>query len=273
VGVWVGGLAALTFVVLRSASTADLAALLPRWSWVAAGSVGVLVVTGVIRSLREVGALEALTGTSYGWLLLAKLAVVLVVLALGNYGRLWVRRHTGAGMVPTGMLPARVRPAFARWLPDESPGRREIAPGAVLSLRRSVASESGIAAAVLAITAVLVGISPGREALARPYDTIAKLDDVTVQLVVEPARAGRNQFHLYTTDGTGRRAPVEEVTARAGLPEEDIPPIDLPLTNPEPAHYELKALDLPVAGDWQVEVRVRTSEFDQQSFARTIRIR
>jgi copper transport protein len=143
----------------------------------------------------------------------------------------------------------------------------------VLSLRRSVAAESVIAATVLAITAVLVGLSPGREALARPYDTIEKFDDVTVQLVVEPARAGRNQFHLYTTDSAGRRAPVEEVTARAGLPDKDIAPIDLRLTNPEPAHYELKQLDLPTAGEWLVEVRVRTSEFDQESFTRTIRIR
>jgi copper transport protein len=273
VAVWVGGLAALTFVVLRSAPTSELAATLPRWSWVAAGSVGVLVLTGFIRSLREVGELDALTGTSYGWLLLAKLAVVVVVLALGNYGRVWVSRHTGAGIVPTGMLPRRVRTALSRWLPDEPVAPREIPQTAVLSLRRSVAAESAIAAAVLAITAVLVGLSPGREALARPYDTIAKFDDVTVQLVVEPARAGRNQFHLYTTDSAGQRAPVEEVSARAGLPDKDIAPIDLPLTNPEPAHYELKQLDLPVAGEWLVEVRVRTSEFDQESFTRTIRIR
>jgi hypothetical protein len=86
----------LGLVVLRrhaAAPVADLAAVLPRWSRWAAGSVAVLAVTGTFASLREVRELDALISTTYGRLLLVKPVLVAGMLALGALGRSWVRRH------------------------------------------------------------------------------------------------------------------------------------------------------------------------------------
>jgi copper transport protein len=94
--VWLGGLAALLGGVLREEAPADdLARALPPFSRLAAGSVTALVVTGVVQSVREVGSPAALVTTTYGWVLLAKLALVLLLLAAAGVSRVWVQQHLG----------------------------------------------------------------------------------------------------------------------------------------------------------------------------------
>ncbi|PAK23719.1 transporter, partial [Streptomyces sp. alain-838] len=83
--VWLGGLVAL-LVTLRG--TTDVATV-TRFSRVALASVTVLAVTGVYQSWRGLGSWQALTGTTYGRLLLAKLAAVAVLLAAAAVSRRW----------------------------------------------------------------------------------------------------------------------------------------------------------------------------------------
>ncbi|MEZ7007410.1 copper resistance CopC/CopD family protein, partial [Streptomyces sp. AD55] len=83
--VWLGGLAAL-LVGLRGAPDAGAVA---RFSRIAFASVVVLVVTGAYQSWRGLGSWPALNGTTYGRLLLAKLAAVTVLLAVAALSRQW----------------------------------------------------------------------------------------------------------------------------------------------------------------------------------------
>ncbi|MBQ0827876.1 copper resistance CopC/CopD family protein [Streptomyces tagetis] len=83
--VWLGGLAAL-LVGLRRAPDADAVA---RFSRIAFASVVVLVVTGAYQSWRGLGTWTALNGTTYGKLLLAKVAAVTVLLAVAALSRQW----------------------------------------------------------------------------------------------------------------------------------------------------------------------------------------
>ena len=76
VAAWLGGLAVLLLAVLPARDAGRLAAVLPRWSRWAAGSVAVIVATGLFASWREVRDLSALPGTRYGQLLLVKAALV-----------------------------------------------------------------------------------------------------------------------------------------------------------------------------------------------------
>ncbi|MCU1603834.1 MAG: copC, partial [Modestobacter sp.] len=93
---WLGGLAALLGGTL--AGEVPLTALRPvllRWSLLAAGLVTALVLSGVLQTVREVGSPSALVQTTYGWLLLGKVAVVVLVLVAAALSRDWVQTRLG----------------------------------------------------------------------------------------------------------------------------------------------------------------------------------
>ncbi|MET7450333.1 copper resistance protein CopC [Streptomyces sp. NPDC005574] len=92
--VWLGGLTALLTTLYRSSSAP--AAMVTRFSRLAFTSVAVLVVTGVYQSWRGLGSWNAFTDTSYGRLLTAKLAAVVLLLAAAAWSRRWTARLVAA---------------------------------------------------------------------------------------------------------------------------------------------------------------------------------
>ncbi|MEU3849055.1 copper resistance protein CopC [Streptomyces sp. NPDC029554] len=106
-GVWLGGLVAL-LLTLRRAPVDGLAEVVPRFSRVAFTSVAVLAVTGLYQSWRGLGSLSALTGTSYGRLLLAKLAAVTVLLWAAGHARRWTARIAAPAPTARTAVPERV---------------------------------------------------------------------------------------------------------------------------------------------------------------------
>lgn len=147
--VWLGGLV-LILVSLRPAERADdLAVVLPRFSRLALVAVTTLVATGTFMAWREVGSVSALTATTFGRVLLVKLAGVLVLVLLGNVARLWVKRHLSGGMRGNGA-------------PGASLTGEVLISGQGAFLRRGLIAEATIAFGVLAVTAALVVIAPAR---------------------------------------------------------------------------------------------------------------
>ncbi|MER5434044.1 copper resistance protein CopC [Streptomyces sp. NPDC002588] len=88
--VWLGGLVALITLLPRASVPSRV---VTRFSRVAGIAVTVLVVTGVYQSWRGLGSVSALTGTTYGRVLLAKLAAVILLLAAGAWSRATVTRQ------------------------------------------------------------------------------------------------------------------------------------------------------------------------------------
>lgn len=194
-GVWLGGLVAL-LLTLRRASVDALTEVVPRFSRIAFTSVTVLAVTGLYQSWRGLGSLSALTGTSYGRLLLAKLVAVTALLLAAGYSRRWTARLAAPAAAPRTAVPERVRqpvgvgaqaqpeepgePAAEAAEPEEREegqepeavekpeGPSEPAPESGdadtrrRGLRRSVLVEVAVAAVVLLITTLLTTTLPGR---------------------------------------------------------------------------------------------------------------
>ena len=81
--VWVGGLAALVLALLWAGTERwELAVnAVPRFSMLAVGAVSVLLVSGTTSGYLQVRALRGLWETTYGQLLLVKIALVLPLLA------------------------------------------------------------------------------------------------------------------------------------------------------------------------------------------------
>ncbi|MGW6527076.1 copper resistance CopC/CopD family protein [Streptomyces venezuelae] len=90
VATWLGGLASLLVALFRT--TAVDASAVRRFSAVAFTSVVVLVATGTYQSWRQVGSWSALTGTSYGQLLLVKIGLVVVLVGVASVSRRWTGR-------------------------------------------------------------------------------------------------------------------------------------------------------------------------------------
>ena len=128
IGVWIGGLLWL-LLGIRGMAKADRAAAVGAFSRVATVTLVVVLATGVARGMVEVGSLGNLFGTSYGITLLAKVALVVALVALGALNHF------------------RAVPALGR--------------GAdVRSFTLSSRGELVVAAAVLAATALLSGLAP-----------------------------------------------------------------------------------------------------------------
>ncbi|WUB68035.1 copper resistance protein CopC [Streptomyces sp. NBC_00582] len=97
--VWLGGLVALLTLLPRASVPSRV---VTRFSRLAGISVTVLVVTGVYQSWRGLGSVAALTDTTYGRVLLAKLAAVAVLLAAGAWSRATVTRQMTVAREKTG---------------------------------------------------------------------------------------------------------------------------------------------------------------------------
>lgn len=245
--VWLGGLLMLLGFLLPRASADELGAILPVWSRWAGIAVGELLLTGVIQAVVAVGTPVALVTTTYGWLLLAKVALFGVVLAVAVFSRRLVR--------------TRIAP--------EQPGR----------LRRLVGIEVATAAVVLAVAAVLVQTTPARTerasaelAQAQVYSATLNSELYALQVDVDPAEAGPNSLHLYAYDKAGKPLPVVEWRATAALPSAGVEPIEIPILRLTDNHA-IGEISLPTAGQWEFRFTLRLSEIDQASVTANVSIR
>ncbi|MET8474039.1 copper resistance protein CopC [Streptomyces sp. NPDC006422] len=190
VAAWLGGLTALLVALYRVPTIEGSA--VRRFSRVAFGSVLVLVATGLYQSWRQVGSWSALTGTTYGQLLMVKVGLVVVLVGVAWISRKWTGRLTETA---TGATEAEERTSEAT-ASEESEAKEpvSVAAGAKnadperaaqlarqraamasarekrvrdadphrFGLRRSVLAEAGIAVVLLAVTTVLTSTEPGR---------------------------------------------------------------------------------------------------------------
>ena len=265
----------------RSSSAAapapdPLATAVPVFSQWAFGAVVAIVISGVYASWRQVGTFSALTGTTYGRLLLAKTGAVVVVLALASLSR---RAVHGSLALPVWLRLRPPQPALSRG-PGATAVRRgrasaeprgsALQPGGsrVSELRRAVIAELVVAAVVLGITALLVNAEPARAALARPYSTEVKAgDNLLVDVVVAPAKAGPLVVHLYVLTPDGAQADVPDVTATLSLPRSGIDQITVPLAKAGVGHFAAYGVDVPIQGTWSLRITVRTSNIDEVAAA------
>jgi copper transport protein len=253
--VWLGGLVILLAAVLPRNEPDELRAVLPVFSTVAFGCVTMLALTGAYAAWRDVGTIHAVLATTYGLLVLAKIALFVGVLAVANLSRQHVQRRTVAYA-----LTGDVAGAGAGGGPGDASDARDGDVHREL-LRRSVLVEAVLAAVVLAVTAVLVAEPRGKEALAADYRhatsaTAALGGGASVTVVVEPAIHGPVDI---TVDVQGR--PHVSVTAQATQRSARIGPLPIRLTRTGAARFDGTAT-LSAPGRWVIDLVVSTSRFD-----------
>jgi len=302
VAVWFGGLAVLAALLipglLPDDGPEDIRRTAATFSAYAFLAVVVVIATGVVQSLRQVGSLYALFNTVYGRTLLVKVGLVIVLIALGAVSR---RVVLGAWAVPLigrrslrrssplcpASSPVEGNELAASMNIDDRPVNRSraVAPAVVeeekapqgnrgwetRSLQRSVLAEISIALAVLAVTALLVNAVPARQAASQPFSQSFNTLGVQVNAIVAPARVGPgNQFHFYILGRLGQPVAIPELDATISLPAQGIGPLSIPLVVATLGHLRATDVTIPLAGNWILTLTVRTTAIDEQVVTATL---
>jgi copper transport protein len=194
IGLWTGGLA-LMALRLRARRDAPPIGEIRRFSSIAGWSLLVVVVTGSLRALNELGGIGAwrlLFDEAYGITLLIKVGVAAILIGLGTWNR-----YRGIPSIERGERPA----TFANVL------RTEVV----------------LAVGLFVLTGVLTGFSPqqppGRTGAAPPKNVVVTGSDfattMKVRLTITPGTVGPNIFRADVTDfDTGRPLPLTSVNLR-----------------------------------------------------------
>ncbi|MBP5871352.1 FixH family protein [Streptomyces scabiei] len=285
---WLGGLVTLA-VGLRQGLTP---AAVDRFSLVAAGSVTVLVLTGLYQSWRGLGSWAALFDTEYGRLLLIKAGCVTLMLAAAWFSRSRLARLRRSGTRAADSAGPAADPA-----PSEAgDASARVGPhgSARVALRRSVLAESVMAVAVLVVTTMLTATPPARTAgtdgsaprdpaasaasarpltLTIPYDTGGRTANArgTATVRLAPAASGGRTVTLRLAGADGRPAEVPETGLAFTLPAENLGPLRVTLRADGTGSWK-GVVRLPLAGAWTVTLTVRSSEIDQTTEKRRLTI-
>ncbi|MGW0602413.1 copper resistance CopC/CopD family protein [Streptomyces sp. NPDC002640] len=390
VALWLGGLAALLTALYRGPAagiTVDRGAV-RRFSRVAFLSVVALAVTGLYQSWRQVGSWDALTGTSYGRLLIVKAGLVALLVGIAWISRRWTQRLDEPGRGDTASTPAvetaaelgaastmgsvgaagagaavgsagaaaavahlsgegsaqktgdgdepadTVEPvgttvaadtavaagttvptdtavptdagepadtadprraaqlARQRAAVETARRRKERDADAPRSgLRRSVLTEAAVAVLVLAVTTALTGTEPARteqQAQAAsaalpapagtpvdvklPFDTGGEDGKGVVRLEFVPGRVGENTLHVYAEHSYGAPYDLPELKVALTLEAKDIGPLPVTPKHLSEGHWSTAGVQIPMAGNWKVSVTVRTSDIDQVTVHKNVKI-
>jgi copper transport protein len=239
-GTWLGGLVLLLVVFWPRANAppgAAAATATRRFSGLALPAIVLLVASGVAEAWFYLGSLDRLVSTPWGLALVAKVALLGIIVGLAARNRRAVTQLSGSAVDRTGLGPA---------------------------LRRSMRAEVVLAILVLSATAVLVRSAPPASLAAAPPDLRLRLGPMEAHVQVQPAATGLNDvtMHVFNTR-TGRPATrIQEMTLRLAMSEKDIGPLRIKMKEDEPGHFEAPAQTLAVQGEWQMELDARVSKFD-----------
>ncbi|MFD3566459.1 copper resistance CopC/CopD family protein [Streptomyces sp. NPDC058667] len=160
-------------------------------------------------------------------------------------------------------------------------------------LRRSVLTEAAVAVVLLAVTTVLTSTEPGRteEEAARgtaasgpaavpdrpvdirlPFDTGGVDGKGVVRLNLDPGRTGANALHLYVERPNGKPLDVPEIKVAFTLESKDVGPLPVAPDRIQTGHWSAGGVQIPMPGEWRIQVTVRTSDIDQTTIDKNVKI-
>ncbi len=251
---WVGALLPLALLLgaagkeRNSPGTLALArAATLRFSALGVISVGTLLVTGIINTWYLVGSVDALTGTLYGQLLMAKIALFLAMVAIAAVNRQWLT------------------PRLAQ---NESDARQALA-----RLRRNALVEALAGLAVICIVAEIGTKPPAIHIHRHPAYGAVPADAAFVHIhteqamadvTIEPGRTGESHATIRLWNGDfeplGARALKLSLTPPGGRQAP-------PLTAAQDAEgaWRIDRVELPRPGNWMVTIEAEIGANSQNS--------
>lgn len=238
---WGGGLTFLAASLVFSPRVArwPLAAqTVPRFSTLAMGSVAVLLAAGGANAYLEVRAFRGFVDSTYGALVLVKIALAFPLLALGAFNN-----KVSVPRLQAGINSPDVRRRFIR----------------------AIGAELLVFATIIGVTAVLVDEAPAKNALSQPagpVTTQATVGPFNATVRVTPAAAGANTITISLTNKQGHPAHVAQVSVNASLPSHSLGPLEYNTSATGNGRFVAHA-QLQIAGTWQIQMVVRQGQFNE----------
>jgi copper transport protein len=227
VTIWVGSLLPLTRTVRAGDDVA-----LERFSRLIPVPLVLLIATGIVLAAVSLDRLDALWTTDYGLVLSAKLAIVLVLLALAAVNRY--------ALVP------------------------RLAINKTQRLVAIIAAEFVLAMVILGIVGLWRFTTPPR-ALAATETTYIHFhaERAMAQIDLTPERDRGATVSIAVTDDDFRPVAAKEVTLFIWNPSAGIEPIRRDAVFDGGAQWRIGGLHIPVAGVWRMRVEILISDFDK----------
>ena len=231
---WMGGLTAL-LVLLRSTPADERLATARRYSFWAGIALAIVIGTGAIRAIDEIGTLDALFTTDFGRVVLGKSAILLGLASLGAFNRFINLRNA-----------ARV----------------------LGGVRRVGGAELVLAVAVFGLSAWLVNLTPPTSAGTNPPPVAQPIvatghdfgTSIRARLVATPGAAGLNTFDLALADyDSGEPVDASNVTLRFLLKSQaGVAPSSLDLRPAGAGRFAASDANLSIDGIWQLTATIAT---------------
>lgn len=254
VAAWIGGLANVIYVlpvaVAASQGTGErvLARAVSRFSNLAWCSVFAIVATGTFQAWLEVGSWEGLVQTAYGLSITTKIALLVLMLLLASFNLL-VARPRLATLAGKGSVAAAETARRFAW---------------------AVRGEFAIGVFVLIAAAVLTGLQPAREELARqsndltggPVDRQVNTNGLTARVQITPASLGINRFSIQLPGTDPNQVERVQLTLTYLDAQLGSTPLVLTESSSAPDTWESTSPLLSQAGTWQAEMLVRRTGQD-----------
>ena len=244
VAYWVGALAPLAVMARRRND--DLPRAIRQFSAIAMPLVALLVLSGLVLSVIQLGSVRALIETQYGILLSIKLSLVILLLALAALNRFLFTPAVVADYENT-------RPLLG-----------------------SIITECVLVVCILAVVAGWRFTPPPRAAIgpaAAPLSVHIHTDAAMFQVLVSPGRVGSNDFVLQLMTGDAALLPAKEATLILSLPERGIEPMERRATLGPDGYWHVRGVALPLPGRWHMQIDALVTDFQKITLQDELQVR
>ncbi|WP_347337102.1 copper resistance D family protein [Bradyrhizobium lablabi] len=241
---WIGALAPLAAMAHRRDD--DLPRALRQFSAIAIVVVALLVLSGLMLSVIQLGSLRALIDTQYGIILSIKLALVILLLGLAALNRFLFTPAVVADYTKT-------RP-----------------------LLRSILLECVLVIGILAVVAGWRFTPPPRASIvsaAPPLSVHIHTDAAMFQVLVSPGKVGANDFVLQLMTGDAAPLTAKETTLILSLPERGIEPMERRAAPGPDGYWHVRGVALPVPGRWKMQIDALVTDFQKISLQGELEVR
>lgn len=245
VAFWAGSL--LPLALLLRAPAGDAVPALRRFSALIPFVLGVLLVAGVALAIIQLAEPRELLTTDYGRVFLAKMVLVALLLLLGG---------------------------FNRWRLSRAAEKNDL--DAKHHLATMIAIETLLVVAVFCVVALWRFTPPPRallEAAAQPAFVHIHTDKGMAELTITPGHVGPVDASIYVATADFGPLTAKAVTLDLANKARGIESIERNAALGPDGLWHISGLTLPVAGQWQVEIDILVSDFEEIDLTDAIELR
>jgi copper transport protein len=272
--IWIGGLILMGFVAVpqilamvdERARAAAISILIPRFSTIVVTILGIAIITGPLLLFLIESDLSLTIASTYGKVLIIKLALAGVMVAMGGYSQFVIQKKAVAVMVGGSTVHANGYGRFAKSL------KVEAGVGIALLLMVSIMANSALPAGEFpqygkqqtadqqAAFASTASASPQQSAAASTkFTQMLYTSTGNVKLTIDPFALGQNRFTLAFSGSDNKPLDVSAATVKLTQVEKGIGPINVNATRQPDGTFAADAA-FSLAGTWTVQVEgVRSS--------------